>query len=176
MCWCRRFDYKWALHKLPSISPTPYAQAHSLMTPKESPGHIYESVCLNQITPSGRQSIPSGASVLSDCVQALMCWEEISRTASCCVSLCAALRWSHPRGVWMKTGEVPSSPRWVLSWGIITFFWNNSFNWNWSSSVVWVCVLISGRDNSTKKPAGLFSNSLLKHLFILCLSHMETCG
>lgn len=37
-------------------------------------------------------------------------------------------------------------------------------------------VLISGRDNSTKKPAGLFSNSLLKHLFILCLSHMETCG
>lgn len=56
------------------------------------------------------------------------------------------------------------------------FFWNNSFNWNWSSSVVWVCVLISGRDNSTKKPAGLFSNSLLKHLFILCLSHMETCG
>lgn len=92
------------------------------MTPKESPGHIYESVCLNQITPSGRQSIPSGASVLSDCVQAFMCWEEISRTASRCVSLCAALRWSHPWGVWMKTGEVPSSPRWVLSWGIITFF------------------------------------------------------
>lgn len=31
-----------------------------------------------------------------------------------CLSLHAALRRGHPRGVWMKTGEVPPSPRWVL--------------------------------------------------------------
>lgn len=70
--WCWRFDYKWALHKSPSISPAPYAQAHSLMTTKESPGHVYESVCLNQITPPGQASYQRGHSPSCLCVWALM--------------------------------------------------------------------------------------------------------
>lgn len=175
MCWCRRFDYKWALHKPPSISPTPYAQAHSLTTPKESPGHIYESVCLNQITPSGRQSIPSGASVLSDCSAVNVLGGNLSDCLTLRFSLCSSTLEPSSRCVdenWGGSLKSKVSPQ----LGHHYFFWNNSFNWNWSSSVVWVCVLISGRDNSTKKPPGLFSNSLLKHLFILCLSHMETCG
>lgn len=44
------------------------------MTPKESPGHVYESVCLNQITPPGQESYQQeGHSPFCLSVQALMC-------------------------------------------------------------------------------------------------------
>lgn len=129
------------------------------MTPKESPGHIYESVCLNQITPPGKRRTPSRASVPSDRVQALMCWVEIPRTDSHCVSPRAALRWSHPRGVRMKTGAVPSSPRWVRD-----SFRNGSVSWNRSCALS-LCV------NESRGSRGPSSNRLLNICLSFCLPH-----
>lgn len=44
------------------------------MTPKESPGHVYESDCLNQITPPGQATYHQQShGPFSLCVRALMC-------------------------------------------------------------------------------------------------------
>lgn len=71
------------------------------MTPVESPGHVYESACLNQIT------APAQESYLSVCAHPC-----VNSCASLLyVSVHTALPWGHPGGVWMKIGEVPPSPR-----------------------------------------------------------------
>lgn len=154
-CW--RFDYKWVQHKPPSISPAPYAQALSLMSPKEWPGHVTESVCLSQMTPPGQACHHQQGIDVCVCM-CVSSWSTLQH-----VSLHAALSWRHPWGVWMKTGEVPPSPRWVFSRNVIIM-------WYWRYFVVCKCLLFLEEE---LMPAGILSSSveisvkyiLLKSLF-----------
>lgn len=85
-----------AVRKSPT-RPAPYAHARGLMT-AESRCHIYDPVCLNQISPLGQVSRCRGGS--SE--------HEPPNTVFICTLV---VSWGHSGGVRMKIGEVPPSPR-----------------------------------------------------------------
>lgn len=84
----------------PSQTAIKHQQLNHLMTPEDSPGHFYES---NESSWSGALQPAGPQPCMSVCSP--------HKTTLRCVTLCTALRWSHPRGVRMKIGEVPPSPR-----------------------------------------------------------------
>ena len=92
----------------------------------------------NYCSRPGRRPNTSRASAysLSLCVVGSLNW----------VSLHTALRWSHPRGVWMKIGEVPPSPRWVFSRHDYTLIVALFSKIHPPDCLGWFCALISAAE------------------------------
>lgn len=167
------------------------------MTTKESPGHVYESVCPNQITPPGQASYQRGHSPFCLCVWALMYLPYV------CVCVCA----SGPNIVFLctqlyagailevcgwKLGRFPqvqgefSMRTWLLWYLSSILFWNAaaSLSWHWARALCG-SVLTNGNISETypfiitfcsrwsKTPEGPFSNKVLKLLFFLYPLRLE---